>query len=74
MPRYVRILEDPHFTETNKLIKKHIQKEQVNLDKISDTIYVRDKKERAYFPFKKEDYLALVESFKAQGRERFLNP
>jgi fatty-acyl-CoA synthase len=74
MPKYVRILEAPHFTETNKLIKKHIQKEQVNLDTVSDAIYVRDKRERAYIPFTREDYLALIESFKAQGRERFLNP
>lgn len=73
MPRYVRILQDPHFTETNKLVKKHIQKEQVNLDSITDPVYVRDKRERTYIPFDRKQYSALIESFEAQGRERFLN-
>ena len=73
MPKYVRILQDPHFTETNKLVKKHIQKEQVHLDRISDQIYLRDKEQKTYIPFTKDKYLALIESFKAQGRERFLN-
>ena len=74
MPRYVRILAEPHFTETNKLIKKHIQKDQVNLDNVRDAIYVRDKREGTYIPFTREDHLSLIEEFKAQGRERFLNP
>ena len=73
MPRYIRVLQKPHFTETNKLVKKLIQKEQVNLDKISDALYVRDKEKKAYAPFTKEKHLALIEMFKAQGRERFLN-
>jgi fatty-acyl-CoA synthase len=73
MPKYVRILQNPNFTETNKLVKKHLRKEQINLDTIADSVYVRDKNERAYIPFDSDKYSALVESFKAQGRERFLN-
>ena len=73
MPKYIRILQSPQFTETNKLIKRHIQKEQVNLDNIADAIYVRDESGRTYIPFNRDKYSTLIESFRAKGRERFLN-
>lgn len=73
MPRYVRILQNPPLTETNKLIKKRLQKEQVNPSAISDPLYVRDTERGTYFPFTPEKYLALVEEFKVKGRERFLD-
>jgi fatty-acyl-CoA synthase len=73
MPRYVRILQNPPITETNKVIKRVLQKEQVNIHKISDLLYFRDKQSATYVPFTMEHYCALVEQFRAQGRERFLN-
>ena len=73
MPRYVRILQNPPITETNKVIKRILQKEQVNVHKVSDHVYVRDKQSATYEPFTAEHYRALVEEFRSQGRERFLN-
>ncbi len=73
MPRYIRILRNPPVTETNKIIKRLLQKEQVNVRMISDPIFVHDKQNGTYVPLTLDLYDALVAEFRAQGRDRFLN-
>ncbi len=70
VPQYVRILQDPPWTPTHKLVKRPLQREQFHLALVSDPIWYR--RAGGYVPFEPallEDVHAL---FAEKGRTRVL--
>ena len=71
-PRYVRLLDDPPTTGTNKIVKRTLVGQKWRRDRISgDAVYVRERGADAYRAFTDEDEVALFDSFKHYQRDRF---
>jgi fatty-acyl-CoA synthase len=71
-PRYVRIMNDPPTTGTNKIVKRALVHQKWRADRVGDDqIYVRGRGEPAFRAFTPEDEQALNESFVHYQRERF---
>jgi fatty-acyl-CoA synthase len=71
-PRYVRVLQEPPTTGTNKIVKRTLVHQKYRSDRTSgDAIFVRGRGEKAYRPFTAEDEAALRDSFEKHGRGRF---
>lgn len=56
VPIFVRVLKSVPLTGTFKLKKKDLQEEGFNVDKIKDTIYFYDPKQKKYTALSKETY------------------
>ncbi len=71
-PRYVRVLDDPPTTGTNKIIKRTLVHQKWRADRVGgDAVYVRGRGEDVYRPFTTDDEQALRESFDHYQRARF---
>jgi fatty-acyl-CoA synthase len=71
-PRYVRVLEDPPTTGTNKIIKRTLVHQKWRRDRVGgDAVFVRGRGEDVYAPLNPETEDALRQSFVHYQRERF---
>jgi fatty-acyl-CoA synthase len=71
-PRYVRVMQEPPTTGTNKIVKRTLVREKFRSDLVGgDEVYVRLRGEEVYRPFTAADERALHESFVHYQRERF---
>ncbi len=71
-PRFVRILQDPPTTGTNKIVKRSLVHDKWRADRVGrDQVYVRGRGEPAYRAFTADDERTLHESFVRYQRERF---
>jgi acyl-CoA synthetase (AMP-forming)/AMP-acid ligase II len=71
-PRFVRILQDPPTTGTNKIVKRSLVHEKWRTDRVGrDRVYLRGRGEPVYRAFTADDERALHESFVRYQRERF---
>ena len=71
-PRYVRVMQEPPTTGTNKIIKRTLVHQKFRSDRTGgDAIFVRGRGEDVYRPFTEADESALRESFVHHQRERF---
>jgi fatty-acyl-CoA synthase len=71
-PRYVRVLDDPPTTGTNKIAKRTLVREKFRPDLVGgDRLYVRERGDATYRPFTDADAAALLASFERHGRTRF---
>jgi fatty-acyl-CoA synthase len=71
-PRYVRVLQDPPTTGTNKIVKRTLALAKYRHDLVAgDALYVRLRDEPTYRPFTDADEQALRASFAHYQRERF---
>jgi fatty-acyl-CoA synthase len=69
-PRYLRLLNDPPTTGTNKIIKRTLVHQKWRLDRVEkDQVFVWD--DSAYRPFDAADESALRDSFIRNQREQF---
>ena len=69
-PRYLRLLNDPPTTGTNKIIKRTLVHQKWRLDRVEkDQVFVWD--DNAYRPFAADDESALRDSFIRHQREQF---
>ncbi|MGH7859198.1 MAG: AMP-binding protein [Candidatus Binatia bacterium] len=66
-PTFVRVANELRRTETNKVLKRELQREAFLLDRVSDPIYWLERGEREYRPFTPEDLARLVEQFRRAG-------
>jgi fatty-acyl-CoA synthase len=71
-PRYVRVLEDPPTTGTNKIVKRTLVHQKWRRDRVGgDTVFVRGRGEEVYAPLTPDAEDALHHSFVHYQRERF---
>jgi fatty-acyl-CoA synthase len=71
-PRYVRVLQNPPTTGTNKIVKRALVREKFRHDRVGgDPLFVRGRGEQVFRPFTEADEEALHASFGRYGRERF---
>jgi fatty-acyl-CoA synthase len=71
-PRYVRVLEDPPTTGTNKIVKRTLVHQKWRSDRAGgDAVFVRGRGEASYTPFTAEAEAELHASFVHYQRERF---
>jgi fatty-acyl-CoA synthase len=71
-PRYVRVMEDPPTTGTNKIVKRTLVHQKWRSDRVGgDAVFVRGRGEDAYRPFTPADEQALHDSFERYQRARF---
>jgi len=71
-PRYVRVMQDPPTTGTNKIIKRTLVHQKFRSDRIGgDAVLVRNRGEDEYHPFTASDETELRKSFDKHGRARF---
>jgi fatty-acyl-CoA synthase len=71
-PRFVRILDEPPTTGTNKIVKRTLVHEKWRSDRVhGDALFVRGRGEDRYREFTADDEAALHESFVRSQRERF---
>ena len=71
-PRYVRILQDPPTTGTNKIVKRTLVQQKFRRDLVGrDELFMRLRGDDDYRPFAESDEQALHESFVRYQRERF---
>jgi fatty-acyl-CoA synthase len=71
-PRYVRVLQDPPTTGTNKIVKRTLVHQKFRADRAGgDPVYIRGRGEAVYRRFAADDEAALRASFAQNRRERF---
>ncbi|HVJ98793.1 MAG TPA: AMP-binding protein, partial [Acidimicrobiia bacterium] len=71
-PRYVRVMQEPPTTGTNKIVKRTLVRQKFRSDLVGgDEVYVRLRGEDVYRPFTAADEVALHKSFVHYQRERF---
>jgi fatty-acyl-CoA synthase len=71
-PRYVRVMDDPPTTGTNKIVKRTLVHQKWRSDRVGgDAVFVRGRGEDAYRRFTAADEQALHESFEQYQRDRF---
>jgi fatty-acyl-CoA synthase len=71
-PRYVRVLQDPPTTGTNKIVKRTLVQQKWCLDRVSgDSVFVRGRGDDAYARFTAVQEDQLHRSFVRYQRERF---
>jgi fatty-acyl-CoA synthase len=66
-PAFLRIARDVKRTETNKVLKRELQREGFLLDRVGDPIYWRERGETGYRRFTEADLEALRERFRRAG-------
>lgn len=59
-PLFIRIKDNIEFTTTFKLVKKDLQKEAYNINKIGDRIYFLDQFSFKYIPLTNELYSDVI--------------
>jgi len=67
VPSFLRITNELRRTETNKVLKRDLQREAFLLDRVSDPIYWRERGDSAYRRFTREDLDRLLERFRQSG-------
>jgi fatty-acyl-CoA synthase len=71
-PRYLRLLQDPPTTGTNKIVKRTLVHQKFRHDLVSgDELFVRERGDATYRTFTAADEDALHKSFVHYQRERF---
>jgi fatty-acyl-CoA synthase len=71
-PRYVRVMDDPPTTGTNKIVKRTLVHQKWRSDRVGgDAVFVRGRGDAAYRPFTAADEQALHDSFDQYQRTRF---
>jgi fatty-acyl-CoA synthase len=71
-PRYVRVMEDPPTTGTNKIVKRTLVHQKWRSDRVGgDAVFVRGRGEDGYRAFTAADEQALHDSFEQYQRTRF---
>ena len=71
-PRYLRLMQDPPTTGTNKIVKRTLVHQKFRADRMGgDECYVRERGETEFRPFTSTDEAVLHRSFVHYGRERF---
>lgn len=69
MPTFVRIASDVKRTETNKILKRELQREGFLVDRVVEPIWWRERGERGYRRFTERDLEALRDRFRRAGNE-----
>ena len=72
IPDYVRVMENLPQTDTVKILRRVLKKDYFNPDKVSDTMYWRERGETTFKPFSKADYERLRQTFVEAGRDDLL--
>jgi len=67
IPSFVRVARDLRRTETNKILKRDLQREAFLLDRVTDPIYWRERGDPGYRPFTREDLARHLERFRRSG-------
>jgi fatty-acyl-CoA synthase len=71
-PRYVRVMQEPPTTGTNKIVKRTLQHEKWRADRVrGDQIWIRERGADEYVPFTREREAELRAAFTHHERLRF---
>ena len=71
-PRFVRVTRELPRTPTNKVLTRVLVHEKFRSDRVGgDVVWVRGRDDATYRPFSPEAEAALLDRFRANGRERF---
>ncbi|GIW41848.1 MAG: acyl-CoA synthetase [Candidatus Binatia bacterium] len=65
IPDFVRVVEDFVYTETQKVLVRHLKREHFDLRRVRDPIYWRRRGDTTFHPFTPSDYEKLREEFAA---------
>jgi fatty-acyl-CoA synthase len=68
-PTFLRIAPDLHRTETNKILKRELQREAFLPDRVCDPVYWRERGDSRYRLFTRADFDRLRERFRRAGTE-----
>lgn len=72
-PDFVRLVEDFEFTQTQKILVRHLKRDHFHRERLPDApIYWRRRGDDRFRPFGKEDFAALRQEFRAAEREQQL--
>ena len=73
-PDYVRLVDDFEFTQTQKILVRHLKKDHFNRDRLPDEpLYFRRRGDTEYRPLSKTDYADLVREFEERERGALLS-
>jgi fatty-acyl-CoA synthase len=74
MPDFVRIVDDFEYTQTQKVLVRHVKQVHFDLHRIPDAaIYWRLRGDTAYRRFTADDYAALRQEFAAREKLELLD-
>jgi fatty-acyl-CoA synthase len=73
VPRYVCIRQELPRTETNKVLKRELQREKFDPNVVRDPIYWRERGDTAFKPFTAADYERLKKKFEETGNKHLLD-
>ena len=74
MPDFVRIVDDFEYTQTQKVLVRHLKKTHFDRRRLSgDAIYWRRRGDRTFLPFTEEDYGELRREFEAAEKLEVLD-
>lgn len=72
-PDFVRVVEDFEFTQTQKILVRHLKQDHFHRERLPDEpIYWRRRGMRSFEPFGKDDFVALRGEFEAAERDSLL--
>jgi hypothetical protein len=72
-PDFVRVVEDFEFTQTQKILVRHLKQDHFHRERLPDEpIFWRQRGEPTFRPFGKDDFAALRREFEAAERDRLL--
>jgi hypothetical protein len=72
-PDFVRIVDEFEFTQTQKILVRHLKADHFNRQRLPDAaLYWRERGERNFRPFTAADYGSLRERFAAAERLQML--
>jgi fatty-acyl-CoA synthase len=72
-PDFVRVVEDFEFTETRKILVRHLKKDHFHRERLPDEpLYWRRRGDASFRPFSKDDFAALRRDFEAAERDTLL--
>ena len=73
VPRYVCIRKEFPRTETNKILKRELQKQKFDPDVVKDPIYWRERGDNAFKRFTSNDYEQVKKKFEETGNKHLLD-
>jgi fatty-acyl-CoA synthase len=72
VPRYVCIREGMPRTETNKILKRELQRQKFDPEVVKEPIFWRERGDRAFKRFTREDYDRVKKTFAETGNKHLL--
>ena len=72
VPRYVCVRKELPRTETNKILKREMQRQKFDPDVVDDPIYWRERGETEFKPLTRDDYERLKRTFEEAGNKHLL--